>query len=86
MISTVFQDLGKVKVNLVLPGILRPFKKEISNIFRAEKTNFLCKKRFANVFADIEIQPVFQNRANLKKKKCKIKSRLKLSIYLAGYF
>ena len=44
-----------------------PFKKEIANIFSSEKTNFLYKKRFADVFANIEIQPVFQNRANLKK-------------------
>ena len=51
----------------MLPGTLMPFKKEISNIFRLEKANFLSKKRFANVFADIEIQPVYQNRANLKK-------------------
>jgi len=51
----------------VLPGTLMPYKKEIAHIFSAEKTNFLCKKRFANVFANIEIQPVFQNRANLKK-------------------
>ena len=64
---TVFQALGKVKLNLVLPGTLMPFKKEISSIFRLEKTNFLCKKRFANVLADIEIQLVYQNRANLKK-------------------
>jgi len=62
---TVFQVPGKV--NLVLPGSLMPFKKEISNIVRVEKANFLSKKRFANVFADIEIQPVFSNRANLKK-------------------
>ena len=62
---TVFQVPGKV--NLVLPGSLMPFKKEISNIFRVEKANFLSKKRFANVFADIEIQSVFSNRANLKK-------------------
>ena len=66
MIATVFQVPGRV--NLVLPGSLMPFKKEISNIFTLEKENFLCKKRFANVFADIEIQPFFQNRANLKKK------------------
>jgi len=51
----------------VLPGTLMPYKKEIAHIFSSEKTNFLCKKRFANVFANIEIQPVFQNRANLKK-------------------
>ena len=44
-----------------------PFKKDISNIFRVEKANFLSKKRFANVFADLEIQPVYLNRANLKK-------------------
>ena len=60
-----FQALGKV--NFVLLGTLMPLKKEISNIFRLEKANFLSKKRFANVFADIEIQPVYQNRANLKK-------------------
>ena len=67
VIATVFQALGKVKCNLVLPGMLMPFKKEIANIFRLEKNNFLCKKRFADVFANIEIQPVYQNRANLKK-------------------
>ena len=67
MIATVFQALGKVKCNLVLPGTLMPFKKEISNIFRLEKANLFCKKRFANVFADLEIQPVYLNRANLKK-------------------
>ena len=43
------------------------FQKGIANIFRLEKMNFLCKKYFADVFADIEIQPVYQNRANLKK-------------------
>jgi hypothetical protein len=64
VILTVFQVPGKV--NLVLPGSLVPFKKDITNIFRVEKVNFMCKKRFANVFADLEIQPVFLNRANLK--------------------
>ena len=64
VISTVFQVPGKV--NLVLSGSLMPFKKEIANIFRVEKANFLSKKRFANVFADLEIQPVYLNRANLK--------------------
>ena len=65
VILTVFQVPGKV--NLVLPGSLMPFKKDITNIFRVEKVNFWSKKRFANVFADLEIQPVFLNRANLKK-------------------
>ena len=65
VIPTVFQAPGKV--NLVLPGSLMPFKKDIANIFRVEKASFLSKKRFANVFADLEIQPVYLNRANLKK-------------------
>jgi hypothetical protein len=67
VIATVFQALGKVKCNLVLPGTLMPFKKEIAHIFNSENTNFLCKKRFSDAFANIEIQPVYQNRANLKK-------------------
>jgi len=44
-----------------------PYKKDIARIFHSEKTNFLSKKRFSDVFANIEVQPVYQNRANLKK-------------------
>ena len=62
-----FQALRKVRCNLVLPGTLMPYKKDIARIFNSEKTNFLSKKRFNNVFANIEVQPVYQNRANLKK-------------------
>ena len=65
VIPTVFQ--GPEKVNLALPGSLMPFKKDIAAIFIVEKASFLSKKHFANVFADLEIQPVYLNRANLEK-------------------
>ena len=51
----------------MLPGVLMPFKKDVNNIFRLEKAKLLYNKRFATVFSGIEIQPVFQNKANLKK-------------------
>ena len=61
----VFQEDGRL--NLVLPGSLLPFKKEISQIFRPEKARFTNNPRFQNVFAKTDIQPVFMNRPNLKK-------------------
>ena len=60
-----FQEDGRL--NLVLPGSLLPFKKEISEIFRVEKARFINNLRFQKVFAKIDIQPVFINRPNLKK-------------------
>ena len=63
--ATVFQEDGRL--NLVLPGSLQPFKKEISNIFRLEKAKFINNPRFHKVFAKVDIQPVFSNRPNLKK-------------------
>ena len=63
--ATVFQEDGRL--NLVLPGSLLPFKKEISEIFRLEKARFISNPRFQKVFAKTDIQPVFMNRPNLKK-------------------
>ena len=63
--ASVFQENGRL--NLVVPGSLLPFQKEISNIFRLEKAKFISNPRFHKVFAKIDIQPVFTNRSNLKK-------------------
>ena len=44
-----------------------PLKKETRNNFRLEKANFIYNKCFAKIFTNIDIQPVFTNKANLKK-------------------
>ena len=59
-----FQENGRL--NMVLPGSVLPFKKKISNLFRLEKAKFTQNQRFSKVFANIDMQPVFANRANLK--------------------
>ena len=64
VIATVFQENGRL--NLVLPGVLTPFKKEISNIFRLEKARIVYNRLFAKIFTNIDIQPVLTNKANLK--------------------
>ena len=63
--TTVFQEDGRL--NMVLPGSLQPFKKEICNIFRLEKAKFISNPRFHKIFAKVDIKPVFSNRPNLKK-------------------
>ena len=51
----------------MLPGALLPFKREISNIFKLEKVKLIFSKRFSKIFTDIDISPVFINKAKLKK-------------------
>ena len=63
----VFQETDPFSsVNLILPGSLLPFKKEIVNIFRNEKQILFRKQRYAKVFRDISIEPVFANRSSIK--------------------
>ena len=65
--SFAFQETDPFnQVNLVIPGSLLPFKKEIVNIFEKEKLILFRKKRYAKVFRDISILPIFSNRKNLK--------------------
>ena len=52
---------------MVLPRSLFPFKKEKSNLLRLEKAKFMQNKRFSKIFTEIDMQPVFANRENLKK-------------------
>ena len=63
--AIVFQEDGRL--NMVLPGSLLPYKKEICEIFRVEKAKFMFNPRFQKAFASTDIQPVFINRPNLKK-------------------
>ena len=65
MICNLFQENGRV--NLVLPGSLMQFNKEIKEIFRREKARFLANKRFSHIFSNIDLGHVFANNANLKK-------------------
>ena len=53
-------------VNFVIPGSLLPFKKEIVEIFRKEKAVMFRKQRYAKVFRDICIEPIFSNRRSIK--------------------
>ena len=63
--TTVFQENGRL--NMVLPGSLKPFEKDISEIFRLEKARLIYNQRFKHIFTKIDIQPVFMNKSNLKK-------------------
>ena len=54
------------QINLVVPGSLLPFKKEINEIFEKEKQVLFRKKRYAKVFRDVSILPIFSNRKNFK--------------------
>ena len=47
------------QANLVIPGSLLPFKKEIVNIFEKEKQILFRKSRYAKVFRNISIKPIF---------------------------
>ena len=49
-----------------LPGSLKPFEKDISQIFRLEKAKLIHNQHFKNIFAKIDIKPVFMNKSNLK--------------------
>ena len=66
--ATVFQENGRL--NMVLPGRLKPFEKDFSEIVRLEKARLIHNQRFKNIFAKIDIQPVFMNKSNLKNKNC----------------
>ena len=55
------------QINLVVPGSLLPFKKEINEIFEKENQALFRKKRYAKVFRDVSILPIFSNRKKLKK-------------------
>ena len=65
VICNLFQENGRV--NLVLPGSLMQFNKEIKEIFRREKARFLANQRFSHIFSNIDLGHVFANNANLKK-------------------
>ena len=65
MICNILQEDGRV--NLVLPGSLMQFNKEIKEIFRREKASLLASKRFSQIFSNIQVGHVFSNNANLKK-------------------
>ena len=59
----VFQETDPfTSVNMVMPGSLLPFKKGIVDIFRKEKSILFRKQRYAKVFRDISIEPIFSNR------------------------
>ena len=63
----VFQETDPFSsVNLILPGSLLPFKKEIVEIFRKEKAVLFRKQRYAKIFRDISIEPIFSNRSSIK--------------------
>ena len=55
------------QVNLIIPGSLVCFKKEIGIIFEKEKRMLNKKKRFEKIFRNVKIKPVFTNRNSLKK-------------------
>ena len=65
VICNLFQEDGRV--NLVLPGSLMQFNKEIKEIFKREKASLIANKRFSQIFSKIEVGHVFSNNANLKK-------------------
>ena len=71
-----FQESGRV--NLILPGSFLPLKKEISYIFRIEKARFTANQHFLKISSPIDFQPVYTNKANLKKTYCQHKSWLKI--------
>ena len=63
----VFQKIDPFSgVNMIMPGSLLPFKKEIVDIFRKEKQILFRKQRYAKVFRDISIAPIFSNRRSIK--------------------
>ena len=63
------------RLNLIVPGSLLCFKEDIVKVFEKE-LNVLCKKRrFGNIFRNIQIKPVFKNRSNVKK--LVVKTKLK---------
>ena len=55
------------QLNLILPGCLLPYQKEIKRLIFIEKQKFLKNKRFAAVFSKTSLNPVFKNRNSLKK-------------------
>ena len=68
VICNLFQENGRV--NLVLPGSLMQFNKEIKEFFRREKARFLANKRFSHIFSNIEVGHVFANNAKIEKIDC----------------
>ena len=47
--ATVFQENGKL--NMVLHGSLKPFEKDLSEIFRLENARLIHNQCFKNIFA-----------------------------------
>ena len=65
--SFAFQETDPFdQVNLVIPGSLLPFKKEIVYMFEKEKKILFRRSRYAKVFRDTSISAIFANRRNLK--------------------
>ena len=54
------------QINLLVPGSLLPFKKEVVEIFENEKHKLFRKERYAKVFRNIRISAIFKNRSNEK--------------------
>ena len=54
------------QINLVVPGSLLPFKKEVVDIFENEKQKLFRKERYAKVFRNVRISAIFKSRSNLK--------------------
>ena len=63
------------RLNLIVPGSLLPFKKEINLLFEKERSAFCKKSRFDKIFKLVKIKPVFENRSNVKK--LIVKSKIK---------
>ena len=55
------------RLNLIVPGSLLPFKKEINLLFEKERIALCKKHRFDKIFKLVKINPVFANRSNVKK-------------------
>ena len=66
-VQEINSDSKDERLNFMLPGCLTPFKDEICSMFAIEKRKFLANKRFNAVFSNTSLQPLFQNRQNLKK-------------------
>ena len=60
-------ESNEEQLDLIIPGCLLPYQKDIKQLFFSEKQKFLNNKRFAAVFAKTSINPVFKNRDRLKK-------------------
>ena len=54
-------------LNMIVPGSLLFFKKEINNMFDKEFIQLCKKPRFDKIFRNVKIKPIFTNKSNVKK-------------------